>query len=280
MADAPAPHAAAGTVTRIDTRTDTDTGMQVADATVAEAGDGATLVEVTVADEAEAWVAAGFTVVDGAVHLGPTTVRLVGRDGGAKRIVGWTLAGLARPAGTADDQPIDGLPTTTVASSPESAESQAAPADAGPPPADGAHANGAQGIDHVVVLSPDLERTTAAFAPLGLGVRRIRETDTYGAPMRQAFLRVGPTLIEIIGSHEGSGRPADEDPSRWFGLALDVDDLDATAALLGDALGRVKPAVQTGRRIATLRHKEVGMSVPVAFMDRRGMDRRGTDRQA
>jgi catechol 2,3-dioxygenase-like lactoylglutathione lyase family enzyme len=201
------------------------------------------------------------------------------------RIVGWTLAGLARPAGAADDPPIDGLPTTTVAEAPEAPEANAADTDTGLIAADGVHANGvhangAQGIDHVVVLSPDLERTTAAFAPLGLGVRRIRETDTYGAPMRQAFLRVGPTLIEIIGFHEGSGRPADEDPSRWFGLALDVDDLDATAALLGDALGRVKPAVQTGRRIATLRHKEVGMSVPVAFMDRRGMDRRGTDRQA
>ena len=249
MADAPAPHL---------------------DGPLAEeAGDTAALAEVAVADEPEAWRAAGFTVTDGAVRLGPTTIRLVGRGDGAKRIVGWTLAGLTRPAGAADDDPIDGLPTTTGPTRPDATDPGAEPGG----PAHGhepGHANGAVGVDHVVVLSPDLDRTTAAFAPHGLGVRRIRETDTYGAPMRQAFLRLGPTLIEVVGLHEGSGKPADQDPSGWFGLALDVHDLDATAALLGDALGRVKPAVQEGRRIATLRHKQVGMSVAVAFMDRRG----------
>jgi hypothetical protein len=45
-----------------------------------------------------------------------------------------------------------------------------------------------------------------------------------------------------------------------------VADLEATAALLGEALGPTKDAVQEGRRIGTLRHKQVGVSVATAFM--------------
>lgn len=229
-------------------------------------GDAATLAEVVVADPPESWTAAGFTVDGDEVRVGVTTIRLVGRTEGSKGIRHWTLAGLARADGAADDEPVDGLPTTTTTT--RSAGDAPGPTRVGGGEAPG-HANGATGIDHVVVLSPDFDRTTAAFAPLGLGVRRIRETASYGAPMRQAFLRVGPTLIEVVGLHEGSGRPAADDPAGWFGLALDVDDLDATAGLLGDHLGRVKPAVQKGRRIATLRHRQLGLSVPLAFMDRR-----------
>jgi hypothetical protein len=51
-----------------------------------------------------------------------------------------------------------------------------------------------------------------------------------------------------------------------FGLALVADDLDATAAQLGELLSTPKPAVQPGRRIAGLRGAQVGISVPVAVM--------------
>ena len=49
-------------------------------------------------------------------------------------------------------------------------------------------------------------------------------------------------------------------------LVTAVEDLDALVALYGPAMGQVKEAVQPGRRIATLRHKELGLSVPTAFM--------------
>jgi hypothetical protein len=63
-------------------------------------------------------------------------------------------------------------------------------------------------------------------------------------------------------------------------LAYTVQDLDATARLLGENLGRVKDAVQPGRQIATLRHKEFGMSVATAFMSP-GVDAPGAiDQQA
>ncbi|HJR24878.1 MAG TPA: VOC family protein, partial [Acidimicrobiales bacterium] len=127
-------------------------------------------------------------------------------------------------------------------------------------PAD--HANGALYIDHLVLLSPDLARTTAAIEALGLPLRNQRDSDTYGAPMRQHFFRLGEVVLELIGSPDA---PGDGDPG-FFGLAHTVADLDAAAVLLGDHLGNVKDAVQPGRRIATLRHRELGMSVATALM--------------
>ena len=73
-----------------------------------------------------------------------------------------------------------------------------------------------------------------------------------------------------MGGPTGSGAVAEADPARWFGLAVDVADLDQTAALLGPGLGPIKGAVQAGRRIATVRHRDLGLSVAVALMDDHG----------
>jgi catechol 2,3-dioxygenase-like lactoylglutathione lyase family enzyme len=225
------------------------------------------LVELQVADEAVAWAAAGFSVDGAVVVLGPTTVRLLGRDPGAdpasgaaerrRGIVGWTLAGVHL-----DDDHLDGLPTQ-VADAPVERANPSTP----PPPA---HPNGVIGLDHVVVLTPDLERTIAAIEAAGLGLRRIRETERNGTPMRQAFFRLGPVILEVVSGDLGSGAPADEAPATFFGLAVDADDLDATKALLGDGIGQPRPAVQAGRRIATFRHRALGMSVALAAMDHHG----------
>jgi catechol 2,3-dioxygenase-like lactoylglutathione lyase family enzyme len=222
-------------------------------------GNGARLVSLTVADDATAWEAAGFTVVDSTVTIDGTAIHLTGRaeDRAHRGIRNITVSGLAAPAG---DGTIDGLNTTFVDDT-----NGSAPHGGGEHPP--AHPNGTTGIDHVVIITPDLDRTIAAFAGVGLGVRRIRETESYGAPMRQAFLRLGPTIVEVVGGHEGTGQSADEAPADCFGLALDVADLDATGALLGDGMGAIKPAVQEGRRIATIRHKNFGMSVATALMD-------------
>jgi hypothetical protein len=113
----------------------------------------------------------------------------------------------------------------------------------------------------VVLLSPNLPRTVAALEEIGLAPRGERETDTYGAPMRQIFFRLGEVILELVGGPEpGEGEPG------FFGLAIAVDDLDAAAERLGPTLGPAKQAVQPGRRIATLRHRDLGMSVATAFM--------------
>ncbi len=206
---------------------------------------GVTIDEILVGDPAEAWTAAGFAVDDdGTCRIGRVRVRLVGRDGG-KRILGWSL--WDAPAGRLADGSLDGLPTTG---------SDAVPAD----PAD--HPNGATHIDHVVLLSPDLARTRAALESIGVSARGERDSDTYGAPMRQVFFRLGEVILEVVGQPDtvGEGAPG------FFGLAITVADLDAAGALLGEHLGRAKDAVQAGRRIATLRHRDVGMSVATALM--------------
>jgi hypothetical protein len=206
---------------------------------------GVTIDEITVADPPDSWRRAGFAVdADGVSRIGRVRIRLVGRDVG-KRIVGWSLSGLDL-RGARD---LDGLPTA------EAGHDAAEP---------GNHPNGALLIDHVVVATPDIERTTAALEALGVRARRTRDSDTYGAPMRQRFFRLGEVILEVIGAADSRG----DGPAVFYGLAHTVADLDATKALLGDWLGTPKDAVQPGRQIATLRHKQVGMSVATAFMSR------------
>jgi hypothetical protein len=203
-----------------------------------------TIDEILVGDPPDAWRSAGFTVDDdGTCRVGSLRLRLVGRDGG-KRILGWSLRGA--PEARLADGRLDGLPTTSSNNPPST-------------PAD--HPNGVLYVDHVVLLSPDLGRTEAALDAIGLQPRGERRTDTYGAPMRQVFFRMGEVILEVVGGEE----PGQGDPG-FFGLAFTVADLDATAAFLGDHLGPAKDAVQPGRRIATLRHRDLGMSVATALM--------------
>jgi hypothetical protein len=206
---------------------------------------GVTIDEIIVGDPPEAWEAAGFHVDDdGVCRIGTVRVRLVGREQG-KRILSWSLRDV--PAGALDGGSLGGLPTT---------------ASDAPPAEPGDHEIGATYIDHVVLLSPDLHRTAGAIEALGVPKRGERDTDTYGAPMRQVFFRMGEVIIELIGSPDVAG---EGDPG-FFGLALTVGDLDGVAARLGDHLGAIKDAVQPGRRIATLRHRDLGMSVATALM--------------
>jgi hypothetical protein len=206
---------------------------------------GVTIDEILVGDPPETWEAAGYAVdPDGSCRIGQVRVRLVGRDGG-KRILGWSLRG-APPARLADGT-LDGIPTTSAS---------------GDPVEPGTHPNGSTYIDHVVLLTPNLARTIEALASIGVTPHGERDSDTYGPPMRQVFFRLGEVILELIGQVDSAGEGA----PGFFGIAVTVDDLDALGALLGDHLGDAKDAVQDGRRIATLRHKELGMSVATAFM--------------
>lgn len=205
---------------------------------------GVTIDEILVGDPPEAWQAAGFSVdVDGTCRIGTVRVRLLGPEGG-RRILGWSLRGA--PAARLADGRLDGVPTTA---------SDAPPAE----PAE--HPNGARCIDHVVLLSPDLPRTLAALEEIGLTARGERSADAGGAPLRQIFFRLGEVILELV----GGPRPGRGDPG-FYGLAVTVDDLDATASRLEPHLGQAKDAVQAGRRIATLRHRDLGMSVATAFL--------------
>jgi hypothetical protein len=141
-----------------------------------------TVDQLVVADPADAWTAAGFSVDPDAVcRVGGVRIRLVGRDT-QTGVVGWSLRGL--PSGGAFDD-LDGIPTT------RSSAVAAAPA---------VHANGVTAIDHVVLLSPDLHRTVESLAAVGVEPRREREGELGGRPIRQMFFRFGDVIIEAVGS--------------------------------------------------------------------------------
>ena len=125
------------------------------------------------------------------------------------------------------------------------------------------HPLGASSLDHVVVLTPDLERTSAAIAEAtGSDLRRIRDLGS----MRQGFHRMGERgsgglIVELV---ERPDIP--EGHATFWGIVLIVDDLDAACALIGpDRVSAPKDAVQPGRRIATVRN-DVGLGLPVALM--------------
>ena len=90
-----------------------------------------------------------------------------------------------------------------------------------------------------MLLTPDLARTIAALGALGVEPRGERDSDTYGAPMRQVFFRLGEVILELIGQPDA---PGEGDPG-FFGLAITVADLDGLAGA-----ARRAPRLGEGRR--------------------------------
>jgi catechol 2,3-dioxygenase-like lactoylglutathione lyase family enzyme len=207
----------------------------------------ARLASLSVGDPVDAWAALGFGVAAGACEVSGVR-HVLGAEG--KGIVHWTLRGVETGAAAAGA--IDGLPTTVEPAT--AADSDLVPPERG-------HPNGVVAVDHLVVATPDLERTLAAFVACGLALRARRPADTYGQALHQGFFRLGPVVLEVIGPPE----PAGDGPARFFGLAFTVDDLAETARFLGERLHPPKPAVQPGRHIATL-DRGAGSTVPMAFM--------------
>ena len=204
-----------------------------------------TIDQLQIADPPDSWRAAGFEVEGDLCVVGAVRLRL-GNAGRGRGIVGWSVRGTA----TLD---LDGLPTTASTDPPPSASAEA-------------HPNGVIAIDHVVAFTPDLDRTTATLRTAGLDLRRIREEPTPGGAPRQAFFRLGDVILEVVQAPEGTRIAEDPGgPARLWGISFVVEDLERTASALGDLSGEPRPAVQPGRRIATI-SKEAGLGPAVAFM--------------
>jgi catechol 2,3-dioxygenase-like lactoylglutathione lyase family enzyme len=199
--------------------------------------------ELVIADEPAAWRAVGFAVDGAASEVGSVRLGFAGHSE-RRGIVEWSLRG-------ASTLELDGLPTIA---------SERLPA------AGAEHRNGVVSIDHVVVMTPDLDRTVDVLRKAGFDFRRLREGATPGGSVRQAFFRMGEVILEVVQAPEGMRLAADPSgPARLWGISFLVPDLDATGAVLGDLLGKARDAVQPGRRIATLR-REAGLGPAVAFM--------------
>jgi len=202
-----------------------------------------TVAELFIADEPASWRAAGFHVDGDVCQVGSVRLRLEG-PGRGRGIVAWSVRGAA-------SLELDGLDT------------RASEDGSG---AGGRHPNGVVSIDHLVVITPDLDRSAAALRGAGFDLRRRREGPTPGGSTRQAFFRIGELILELVAAPEGTGIASDPDgPARLWGISFLVEEMDQAAGTLGDLLGAPRDAVQPGRRIATLR-REAGLGPAIAFM--------------
>ena len=225
---------------------------------------------LTIVGDVETWRSIGLIVIDdGFIPLHGTSLRITPSTSSDPRLrqeigdpvhedlvtnvdfgalTGWALSGVPDLGSVGATMSIDGLHTDLVEA-------------VGPLFAD--HPLGASSLDHVVVLTPDLERTSAAIAEAtGSDLRRIRE---FGST-RQGFHRMGERgagglIVELV---ERPDIPAGD--ATFWGVVLIVDDLDAACDSIGaDRVSSPKDAVQPGRRIATLR-TDIGLGLPVALM--------------
>ncbi len=203
-----------------------------------------TLDELTVADSPDVWSALGFEVDGDTCVVGDVRIRLAGPNAG-KGLSGWSLRDI-------ESTELDGLSSTR--------------SDRQAPDEEPVHPNGVTALDHVVAITPALDRTVAVLQGAGLDLRRIREEPTPAGAPRQAFFRLGETILEVVQEPpEAVERGGGDRPAFFWGLALVAPDLEATVAGLGDRVSEVRAAVQPGRHIATLR-RTAGLSVPVALI--------------
>jgi hypothetical protein len=189
------------------------------------------LVALDIAGPIEPWQGLGLTVHDGVAMVGGIALRFV--DGGTG-IRAWELSSDAQ-----GPEAIDGLPTRWVEPH-------------------GFEPNATIILDHVVVMTGDLNRTCDAISEAAAQpLKRIREA---GGGRQQGFFRLGEAIIEVVG-------PVGDAATLW-GLVLNVDDIHEVCDRLGpDVISLPKPAVQPGRFIATVR-ASYGLGTAVALMSR------------
>ena len=204
----------------------------------------AQLSGLTLQAEHEQWQVCGLVHPDADDDplIGGVRFRFLGTDGNdasetGAGLIAWSFEGLIL------GEAIDGIPT--VESPQVAGEAASTPLEI-------------VGIDHIVINTDDLERTSSAFAAAtGSELRRVREVND---TMRQGFHKVGSIVVEIV---ERADAPTGA--SLW-GLVFNVADLDRACEWLGpDVISPPKDAVQEGRRIATIR-AIAGLRVPVALM--------------
>jgi hypothetical protein len=163
------------------------------------------------------------------------------------RVASWSWSGL-----NTDEPSLDGVAIEDM--SPDQTETRT---DAPP------HPNLIDRVDHLVVATPLIGRTIDAYEAAGLELRRTRTIGEGSSRRTQAFFWAGDLILELVGptAPEGDG------PAAIWGVSFESPDLDGTVAALGpDLIGPARDAVQRGRSIATIRTRDIGISLPLAVM--------------
>jgi len=221
------------------------------------------------ADAPSVWRAAGFVVdSNNQIDLGTLTIKLVSGNNTAKDVkpkgfTSWVWSGISSLDLDENNgrYSIDGVATHISISEPELNSIK--------PKEQVQHPNGVTHVDHVVLRSGDLERTKEAFGKIGLPLRR-EANDIYPG-ITQLFYRPGDeVIIEVVGftaASTGTETSSQAPHSFLWGATFTVkDDLTIAKALLQDKLSEIREAKQRGRRIATLRNKELNISAALALM--------------
>jgi hypothetical protein len=197
------------------------------------------LVALHVGGALTPWQAIGLTFDEFTCTLADVDVVVSGETPG---LHGWTI-----DVGRDEIIEIDGIRTTLVS---------------GTTPRPSMSTIGRQkviGLDHVVVNTDDIDRTTQAItAALGLEVRRERQL---GNGAVQRFHKLENTIIEVV-----TGPHITQPGASLWGMVASVDDLFELAEELGEnTTSPPKKATQPGRYISTVRGS-VSLGVPFALM--------------
>jgi hypothetical protein len=142
------------------------------------------------------------------------------------------------------------------------------------------HSNGIESLDHIVVMTSDVQELQGGLER-AFKVKPTREilrgTNSY------AFYLLGPRysktsetphvsspVLEVVHSQDATAvlQKVGASASFW-GLAFVSAELKKTHALLAPKIGDIKSAFQPGRSLATLRHEQLGISVPSIVLSRR-----------
>ena len=132
----------------------------------------------------------------------------------------------------------------------------------GPKPPCPPHPNHVERIDHLVVTSPDCDRTTVILEEAGLNLEGVRKFGNTPNRMRQSFFWLGDVILELV----GPDNPTTEGRPSFWGLALVSSDIDETVRKMGTLCSPVKDAVQPGRKITTVETRQLPIGTSIAIM--------------
>jgi len=124
--------------------------------------------------------------------------------------------------------------------------------------------------DHVVIMTPDPERAIALFRD-GLGIRMALDRSFEERQTRLIFFRLGGYTIEIGASLRSDPENAAKNDRLW-GLAYEVEDIDAAAKRIGEAgleISDFRDGNKPGTRVFTVKGAPLGVpTLMIQHLDR------------